>query len=100
MVVPALIVRVRVPVVASNGAPLQPLRADFKPGFVVSDVAGEPWRVYAATDASGRIQVQAGMSQSAMKAELAHWVKISLWSGVGILLMLGWVVWALDALRR
>ncbi|MCR6626964.1 MAG: ATP-binding protein [Pseudoxanthomonas sp.] len=95
----------RVPVVASNGAPLQPLRADFKPGFVVSDVAGEPWRVYAATDASGRIQVQAGMSQSAMKAELAHWVKISLWSGVGILLMLGALVglaihWSLRPMNR
>jgi two-component system sensor histidine kinase QseC len=77
------------PVVASDGAPMQPLRADFKPGFVVSEVAGEPWRVYAATDASGRIQVQAGMSQSAMKAELAHWVKVSLWSGIGILLVLG-----------
>ncbi|WP_394696785.1 ATP-binding protein [Pseudoxanthomonas japonensis] len=95
----------RVPVVASNGAPMQPLRADFKPGFVVSDVAGEPWRVYAATDASGRIQVQAGMSQSAMKAELAHWVKISLWSGIGILLMLGALVglaihWSLRPMNR
>ena len=93
------------PVVASDGAPMQPLRADFKPGFVVSEVAGEPWRVYAATDASGRIQVQAGMSQSAMKAELAHWVKISLWSGVGILLVLGVSVggaihWSLRPMNR
>lgn len=95
----------RLPVVASDGAPMQPLRADFKSGFVVSEVAGEPWRVYAATDASGRIQVQAGMSQSAMKAELAHWVKISLWSGVGILLMLGALVglaihWSLRPMNR
>jgi signal transduction histidine kinase len=93
------------PVVASDGAPMQPLRADFKPGFVVSEVAGEPWRVYAATDASGRIQVQAGMSQSAMKAELAHWVKISLWSGIGILLVLGATVglaihWSLRPMNR
>ncbi|MBD9479934.1 ATP-binding protein [Pseudoxanthomonas sp. PXM02] len=95
----------RTPVVASNGAPMQPLRADFKPGFVVSEVAGEPWRVYAVTDATGRIQVQAGMSQSAMKAELAHWVKISLWSGVGILLVLGASVgfaihWSLRPMNR
>ena len=95
----------RTPVVASDGAPMQPLRADFKPGFVVSEVAGEPWRVYAVTDASGRIQVQAGMSQSAMKAELAHWVKISLWSGIGILLVLGATVglaihWSLRPMNR
>ena len=93
------------PVVASDGAPMEPLRADFKPGFVVSEVAGEPWRVYAVTDASGRIQVQAGMSQSAMKAELAHWVKISLWSGIGILLVLGATVglaihWSLRPMNR
>ncbi|WP_299342979.1 ATP-binding protein [uncultured Pseudoxanthomonas sp.] len=95
----------RTPVVASDGAPMQPLRADFKSGFVVSEVAGEPWRVYAATDASGRIQVQSGMSQSAMKAELAHWVKISLWSGIGILLVLGSIVglaihWSLRPMNR
>lgn len=95
----------RTPVVASDGAPMEPLRADFKPGFVVSEVAGEPWRVYAVTDASGRIQVQSGMSQSAMKAELAHWVKISLWSGIGILLVLGATVglaihWSLRPMNR
>lgn len=95
----------RTPVVASDGAPMEPLRADFKPGFVVSEVAGEPWRVYAVTDVSGRIQVQSGMSQSAMKAELAHWVKISLWSGIGILLVLGATVglaihWSLRPMNR
>lgn len=95
----------RTPVVASDGAPMQPLRADFKPGFVVSDVAGEPWRVYAVTDATGRIQVQSGMSQSAMRAELAHWVKVSLWSGGALLLILGATVgcaihWSLRPMNR
>lgn len=95
----------RNPVVLSAGAPLQPLRPDFQPGFVVSEVAGEAWRVYAVSDASGRIQVQAGMAQSAMRAELAHWVKVSLWSGIGILLVLAATVglaihWSLRPMNR
>lgn len=95
----------RHPVVLSAGAPTEPLRADFEPGFVVSQVGGEPWRVYAISDASGRIQVQAGMAQSAMRAELAYWVKISLWSGIGILLVLAMTVglaihWSLRPMNR
>lgn len=93
------------PVVLSDGAPSQPLRADFKPGFVVTEVAGEPWRVYAVTDAGGRIQVQSGMSLSAMRAELAYWVKVSVWSGIVILLILGMTVglaihWSLRPMNR
>lgn len=95
----------RSPIVRSAAAPEQPLRPDFQSGFAITQVAGEPWRVYAATDSTGRIQVQAGRAQSAMRAELAYWIKISLWSGVGILLVLGLAVgiaihWSLRPMNR
>ncbi|MBA3930581.1 MAG: sensor histidine kinase [Xanthomonas sp.] len=95
----------RAPVVRSDGAPAQPLRSDFKPGFVLTEVGGEPWRVYTVSDARGRIQVQAGMSLSAMRTELAYWVKVSVWSGIGILLVLGACVgfaihWSLRPMNR
>lgn len=92
-------------VVRSPGAPTQPLRPDFAPGFAVTQVAGEPWRVYAASDASGRVQVQAGMSQSAMRAELAYWVKISMLTGLVVLLVMALAVgtaihWSLRPMNR
>lgn len=92
-------------VVMSAGAPAQPLRPDFAPGFAVTEVAGEPWRVYAASDATGRVQVQAGMARSAMRAELAYWVKVSMLSGLAVLLVLALAVgtaihWSLRPMNR
>ncbi|WP_334178715.1 ATP-binding protein [Pseudoxanthomonas sp.] len=95
----------QVPIVLSAGTPTQPLQPDFKPGFALTEVGGEPWRVYAVSDARGRIQVQTGMSLSAMRTELGYWVKVSVWSGVGILLVLGACVglaihWSLRPMNR
>ncbi|MEL1264037.1 ATP-binding protein [Pseudoxanthomonas putridarboris] len=95
----------RSPIVRSAAAPEQPLRPDFQAGFALTQVAGEPWRVYAVTDATGRIQVQAGRARSAMRAELAYWIKVSLKTGVGILLALGLTMgiaihWSLRPMNR
>lgn len=92
-------------VVVSAGAPDQPLRPDFAPGFAVTQVGGEPWRVYAATDASGRVQVQAGKAQSAMRAELTYWIKISMLTGGIVLVLLALLVgtaihWSLRPMNR
>jgi signal transduction histidine kinase len=92
-------------VVASAGAPDEPLRPDFVPGFAVTQVAGEPWRVYAASDATGRVQVQAGMAQSAMRAELAYWIKVSMLTGGIMLVVLALLVglaihWSLRPMNR
>lgn len=52
------------------GAPSTPLKPDFIDGFATVQIEGEPWRVYAISDASDRVQVQAGQPMSALVDEL------------------------------
>ncbi len=55
-----------------------PLRPDFIDGFVTRDIGGEPWRIYAISDARGEVQVQVGKPMSDLVAELRRWVRIGL----------------------
>ncbi|HEY0333372.1 MAG TPA: ATP-binding protein [Stenotrophomonas sp.] len=80
-------------VVASRQAPATPLKPDFVPGFGNVKALGDRWRVYAVTDADGRVQVQVGLAQSQLEAELAHWVRLSLVSALGVLLALAGAIW-------
>lgn len=52
------------------GAPSTPLKPDFIDGFATVQIEGEPWRVYAVSDASDRVQVQVGQPMSALTEEL------------------------------
>ncbi|MDG2523900.1 ATP-binding protein [Stenotrophomonas sp. HITSZ_GD] len=80
-------------VVSSRKAPTTPLKPDFRPGFGNVTTAGDRWRVYAVTDSEGRVQVQVGLAQSQVEAELAHWIRVSLVSAVGVLLAFALAIW-------
>ena len=54
------------------GAPQTPLRADFAPGFLSTTVEGRQWRVYGASDSTGRIFVQVGNPQSLVDGALRN----------------------------
>ncbi|AZG10390.1 two-component sensor histidine kinase [Pigmentiphaga sp. H8] len=57
-------------VLHSPTAPGRPIVPDMHEGYGTIMVGGEPWRVYAVSDASGRIQVQVGKPQSLLRKEL------------------------------
>jgi signal transduction histidine kinase len=80
-------------VVASRRAPTAPLKADFLPGFGHGRSADEQWRVYAVSDAEGRVQVQAGLAQSQVQAELRYWAGAGLAYALLALLALVGVTW-------
>src|SRR5690606_11006339 len=81
-------------IVSSNGAPTTPLQPRFRAGLANAHAAGDDWRVYAVTDASGRVQVQVGMSRKQLRAELASWVKVTLLSAVALMAGLALAIWA------
>ena len=51
------------------GGPQAPLRPDFADGAVSTHVENKMWRVYSATDSSGRVTVQVGNPQSVADAD-------------------------------
>ncbi|WP_434031788.1 sensor histidine kinase [[Pseudomonas] boreopolis] len=82
-------------VVASRRAPRAPLKADFQPGFGHGRTAGEQWRVYAVSDAEGRVQVQTGLALSQVQAELRHWAGAgALYALLALLTLVGACWWA------
>ncbi|SKC67175.1 sensor histidine kinase [Pseudoxanthomonas indica] len=84
----------RASIVSSKGAPAEPLQPAFRDGLATTRAAGEDWRVYAITDASGRVQVQVGMARSQLQAELGYWLKVSLLSALALLFALALAIWA------
>lgn len=80
-------------VVASADAPQSPLRPDFLPGYATTSLAGEKWRVYAITDASGSVQVQVGQPVSQMYEEKAQLARSSLFTAVLVLCGLIATLW-------
>lgn len=92
-------------VVASQRAPTAPLKADFRPGFGHGRSADEQWRVYAVSDAEGRVQVQTGLAQSQVQAELRYWAGAGLvYALVALLALVGatWLAvhWSLRPIDR
>ncbi|ANB17518.1 sensor histidine kinase [Dokdonella koreensis] len=80
-------------VVASTGAPATPLRADFAVGHADAQVDGRPWRTYAVTDATGQVQVQAGVTHAHLHAELWRWIGASLKTALLVLAALAAALW-------
>lgn len=62
----------------SAESPPTPLQAQFLEGFRVEEIDGRQWRVYAVTDASGRIQVQTGKPLDLITNKLWHATKAAL----------------------
>ncbi len=81
-------------IISSAGAPKTPMQPSFQPGLASTSAANERWRVYAVTDATGRVQVQVGMSRSQLRSELAFWIKMSLLTAVLLLFGLALAIWA------
>ena len=78
----------------SPGAPAQPFRADLAAGFSDTEVAGERWRVYSVSDASGRVHVQAAWSHRQLDAERVRWLKLSLGATAVLFVLLALPLWA------
>ncbi|MDH5823315.1 ATP-binding protein [Luteimonas sp. RD2P54] len=80
-------------IVASSQAPAGPMRADFSDGYADVLVGGDPWRVFAVTDAEGRVQVQVGLDASARHHEIKRWAHTSLVTALAVLGGLALAVW-------
>lgn len=81
-------------IVASAHAPAGPMRADFSDGYADVLVEGVPWRVFAVSDAEGRVQVQVGHDASLQHHELKRWAHTSLITALLVLGGLALAVWA------
>ncbi|WP_101926717.1 MULTISPECIES: ATP-binding protein [Luteimonas] len=91
---------------ASRPAPAHAMAPAFADGFSDVMVDGEPWRVFALSDADSRVQVQVGLPQSAMRTEMLRWLggptllaALSLMVGIGVAI---WLVihWSLRPVVR
>lgn len=81
-------------VVASRQAPATPMRADFRDGYLDTQIGGETWRVFAVTDAGGRVQIQVGYAASLKRIELMRWMGTSLLTALVVLAGLAVATWA------
>jgi signal transduction histidine kinase len=95
-------------VVRSVDAPADPIKPDFVDGFGERDLAGERHRVFAVSDATRGIQVQAAKSRSHFE-QIARWLIGATLTTVGLLLALlavalwlgiRWSLKPVDALRK
>lgn len=91
---------------SSRPAPAHAMAPAFDDGFSDVEVAGVPWRVFALSDAGRRVQVQVGLPQSAMRAEMLRWLggptllaALLLMVGIGVAI---WLVvhWSLRPVLR
>jgi len=79
--------------ISSPFAPPGPLKADFRDGFATLTIGGEPWRVYALSDATGEIQVHVGKARSELAGDLRTWINLSLATAIGSFGLLAAAVW-------
>jgi two-component system sensor histidine kinase QseC len=85
--------RSRKSLMRSATAPQTPLRADFKDGSALVRVAGESWRVFAISDATAHIQVQAGVPARMIRRELAVTSRQNLAVASVMFLLLSCAIW-------
>lgn len=78
---------------SSRPAPDHAMVPDFEDGFAATSVAGVPWRVFAISDAQRRVQVQVGVPEAALRAELRRWFNASLVTAVALLFGIGIAIW-------
>lgn len=79
-------------VLRSPGTPAAPFKPDFHDGFAQSHAGGE-WRVYAASDADGRVFVQVAKPTAQLQRELATWASASLLTAFGLFAALAGAIW-------
>ncbi|PZQ10841.1 MAG: hypothetical protein DI564_15225 [Rhodanobacter denitrificans] len=78
---------------SSRPAPEHALVPDFTDGFADVRIAGAPWRTVAISDTQRRVQVQVGLPESALRAELRRWFNTSLATAISLLLCIGIAIW-------
>lgn len=78
---------------SSRPAPAYAMVPDFVDGFADVTVAGEPWRVFAVSDADQQVQVQVGVPTSAIRAELLRWLGPTLLTALLLLFGIGVAIW-------
>jgi signal transduction histidine kinase len=78
---------------SSRPAPEHAMVPDFADGFADTTVAGVPWRVFAISDVQRRVQVQTGVPEGALRAEVRRWFNASLVTAVSLLFGIGIAIW-------
>ncbi|HUD42040.1 MAG TPA: ATP-binding protein [Dokdonella sp.] len=78
---------------SSRPAPEHALVPDFADGFADTRIAGAAWRTVAISDTQRRVQVQVGIPEAALQAELRRWFHTSLATAISLLLCIGIAIW-------
>ncbi|GAA5236249.1 ATP-binding protein [Verticiella sediminum] len=80
-------------VASTPGAPESPLQPDFADGAASTLVEGQKWRVYSASDSTGRVSVQVGNLQSVVDADMRHEATHALVLATVLLVIAGLIMW-------
>lgn len=80
-------------IAGTPGAPNSPLQPRFTDGAASTVVEGNQWRVYSASDSTGRVTVQVGNQQSVVDADMRHEAAHALALATVLLLIAGFVMW-------
>ncbi|MGQ5289282.1 sensor histidine kinase [Pectobacterium actinidiae] len=88
-------------IASTPGAPKSPLQPNFIDGATSTLVEGEMWRVYSASDSTGRVTVQVGNLQSVVDSDMRDEVVHALILATVLLVIAGLIMWivTLIALR-
>jgi two-component system sensor histidine kinase QseC len=78
---------------SSKTSPVHAMNQEFTDGFADTTVAGAPWRVYSISDVNQRVQVQVGLPQAAIKAEVLRWLGKMLAAALVLLICIGIAIW-------
>ncbi len=78
---------------STPGGPQAPLRPSFSDGAESTHVEGNNWRVYSASDSTGRVTVQVGNLQSVVDADFRHKAAEEVIQTTILLMIVGVVMW-------
>lgn len=84
-------------VAGTSGGPQAPLRPDFADGPVSAEVEGKKWRVYSASDSTGRVTVQVGNLQRIVDADFRHKAADEVIQTTILLMIVGVIMWIVTA---
>ncbi len=80
-------------VASTPGSPNSPLQPNFSDGVATTEVGSKKWRVYSASDRTGRVTVQVGNLQSVVDADMRHEAAHALVLATVLLVIAGIVMW-------
>lgn len=83
----------RIVVARTPEAPTSALQPDFRDGTASTHVSGQLWRVYSVTDSTGKVNVQVGILQSVVDADLRREATNALMLATVLLIIAGVIMW-------